>query len=259
MARGMDVLQRRGVALAEEVSVRVAALPHPGLARLSFVAVSSGGLVVRAALPWLRSYTSKCWALVTIGCPHLGRFPGRNFLKAALYGLARVWPVGGKLPCAEQLALEDGRVPEDGFLYKLSREPCLKLFRSVVLIGAVRDWRAPPEKSLVEEREVGLTQKKSLSNPAVMQFCTPAGRRWWYLWWWWFRWFDFPDLDGMMAQRILAAGPGPSPAPGPPVRLLRVRAATPWTSVPWESEADRLLRSRHFLRMFVHRYSVLMR
>lgn len=257
MPGGADVLQRRGVALAEEVSEQIKTLPQPGLARLSFVAVSCGGLVVRASLPWLRSYSNSFWTLVTIGTPHLGRFPRHNYLKAALYGLARAWPVGAKLPCAWQLALEDGRAPEESYVYKLSREPCLERFRAVILAGSLRDWRAPPDKALVEERKVGPTEKRSLSNPACVDVCTPAGRRWWYLWWWWFRWFDISDFDGMMAQRMLAAGPGPSPVVRP-LLLLRIRAVAPWISVPWASEANRLIRSRHFLRTFVRRYSVLL-
>lgn len=46
--------------------------PSQGFKRLSFVAHSMGGLVVRAALPHLERYKDLMYTYISLGTPHLG-------------------------------------------------------------------------------------------------------------------------------------------------------------------------------------------
>merc|ERR1719375_1521772 len=62
-----------GSRLAHEVVAYVCDwCPGAALGRLSFIAHSIGGLIVRAALPLLHEYSSKMYTLLTFSTAHLG-------------------------------------------------------------------------------------------------------------------------------------------------------------------------------------------
>lgn len=62
-----------GLNLANEVIEFITQwCPDNQLHKISFVAHSLGGLIVRASLPHLNEYADKCYTLITLGSPHIG-------------------------------------------------------------------------------------------------------------------------------------------------------------------------------------------
>eukprot|EP00928_Gymnodinium_smaydae_P026128 TRINITY_DN20604_c0_g6_i1.p1 TRINITY_DN20604_c0_g6~~TRINITY_DN20604_c0_g6_i1.p1 ORF type:complete len:749 (-),score=154.71 TRINITY_DN20604_c0_g6_i1:257-2200(-) len=125
-------LPRAGVRLAEELSK---CIEDNDASTVSFIAQGTGGLIVRAALPWMRSYATKLHTFLSIATPHLGLRPAvlRGSLAWRL-GLARAWARGAPSRSLEQLALADARFPQEGFLYRLSGDSSFQHFRDVVLV-----------------------------------------------------------------------------------------------------------------------------
>jgi triacylglycerol esterase/lipase EstA (alpha/beta hydrolase family) len=66
-------IMKMGQKLGEEVKEFILQwCPDKCLSRLSFVAHSLGGLIVRAALPYLQNYQDKMYTFISLGSPHLG-------------------------------------------------------------------------------------------------------------------------------------------------------------------------------------------
>ena len=62
-----------GVRLAQEVSNHIAQYcPGNSLGKISFIAHSLGGLITRAALPYLGDHAKKMCNFITLSSPHLG-------------------------------------------------------------------------------------------------------------------------------------------------------------------------------------------
>lgn len=138
-----DDLHRAGVRLAQEVAdcIKECCTQGTELSRLSFVAVTTGGLKVRAALPWLNEYADQMFALITLCTPHLGLLPKSLSLLHRFLFLA----VRTVAPCelCEALALQDGRRPHDSIMYKLSRDNGIRNFRRIIFMSSERDWQFP--------------------------------------------------------------------------------------------------------------------
>lgn len=67
-----DILEM-GVRLAGEVNNYIAQYcPDASLGKISFIAHSLGGLIVRASLPYLEDHSSKFYNFITLSSPHLG-------------------------------------------------------------------------------------------------------------------------------------------------------------------------------------------
>lgn len=64
---------KMGLNLANEVSKFISeCCPERHLCKLSFVGHSLGGLIIRAALPFLNEFSDKMHTILTLGSPHLG-------------------------------------------------------------------------------------------------------------------------------------------------------------------------------------------
>mmetsp|Transcript_1865 Transcript_1865/g.1297 ORF Transcript_1865/g.1297 Transcript_1865/m.1297 type:complete len:122 (+) Transcript_1865:149-514(+) len=66
-------ISEMGVRLAQEIANFISEwCPGSSLGRISFIGHSLGGLIVRAALPYLEEYSDRMHAYVTLSTPHLG-------------------------------------------------------------------------------------------------------------------------------------------------------------------------------------------
>lgn len=257
---GHDDLHYIAVRLASEVAKYISDLPvAASLGRLSFVAHGTGGLVVRAALPWLKEYSSKLSVLVTFSTPHLGRWPGDMSCIHRLF----VWCLRTRFPSAylEQLALNDARTKYDSFVYRLSLEPTFQLFKTAVLVTARQDWsipfhsaqcQAPPIRKgfacgqckrrmspYMEEVNVDVVTPVRLGD--VFNFCKKRAVH--------------EDVTRRMADNLLKAHAHEN--------LIRVEVDFDLTG--WLSESflgriahNRLMESSAFLRTFAHAYGDLL-
>ncbi len=62
-----------GVRLSQEVNAYISQYcPGSTLGRMSFITHSLGGLIVRAALPYLEEHADKMYNFITLSTPHLG-------------------------------------------------------------------------------------------------------------------------------------------------------------------------------------------
>jgi len=144
-------LQQMGENLADEVRRFVRdwcpGRPQSTLDRLSFIAHSVGGLIVRSALPLLQEFHSKLRTFVSFSTPHLGYMYASNTLFKTGLWVVKKWR-GSK--CLEQLSLTDAEDPNDSFLNRLANTPGLEHFEYVALVSSYQDQYAPFESARVE-------------------------------------------------------------------------------------------------------------
>jgi len=104
--RTNERLETMGENLATEVNefIQNNVRPTSGLSRLSFIGHSIGGLIVRAALPFLQNHAHALHALITLGTMHLGYLYSSNkLLDAGIWAIQR-WTKGC---CLQQLQMQD--------------------------------------------------------------------------------------------------------------------------------------------------------
>ena len=66
-------IPQMGVRLAEEINNHISHYcPGSSLSKISFLAHSMGGIICRAAFPYLEEHHSKMFNFITLGSPHMG-------------------------------------------------------------------------------------------------------------------------------------------------------------------------------------------
>lgn len=74
--------------LADEVVAFLAEYcPGPRLKKISFIGHSLGGLIIRAALPYLEDYKNKFHTFLTLSTPHLGLMKPSKLIDAGIWVL----------------------------------------------------------------------------------------------------------------------------------------------------------------------------
>ena len=115
---------------------------------ISFIGHSQGGLIIRAALPFLKEEFGKYFqAFVTLSTPHLGVASGDSFLVGAGFNLMTSWK---KFDALMQMGMKDHEVPTNTFLYQLSIKTGLELFKEVLLISSPQDTYSPYDSSRIQ-------------------------------------------------------------------------------------------------------------
>lgn len=131
--------------------------PEPSFARLSFVTHSVGGLIARAALPFLAEFHDRMHAFMSFSSPHLGYlYSPTSLFQAGLWVAKKL----KKSKCLEQLSLTDAPVPGSCFLSRLSELPGLEHFQHVVLVSSHQDQYAPFESARIEMPRVAEADPK---------------------------------------------------------------------------------------------------
>ncbi|MFH4974916.1 hypothetical protein AB6A40_001625 [Gnathostoma spinigerum] len=115
--------------------------------RISFIAHSMGGIIVRCMLGDAKavSFLPKFHVFLTLNTPHCGLLYNQ---KAANWGVSLIqwWKQSTSL---EQLTLRDTVSFRDTFLYRLSMNGVLSLFKYVLLVGSHNDLYVPCHSSLI--------------------------------------------------------------------------------------------------------------
>lgn len=137
-----------GIRLAQEVVNYICDwCPGTALGRLSFIAHSIGGIIVRTALPLLHEYSSKMFTMLTFSTPHVGYF----LKNISLFHMGlRVLQSWRQSTCLSQLSMNDNQKADETFLYKLSSTPGLQYFQHVVLVSCIHDQYGPFDSARIE-------------------------------------------------------------------------------------------------------------
>lgn len=159
-----------GERLAEEVKTfvkewRPGSSSEPSLGRLSFIAHSAGGLIVRSALPLLSEYRRHMYTFMTFSTPHLGYiYPASSLFNAGLWIAKKL----RKSLCLEQLSLTDDPNMSNSFLVRLAEQPGLDYFKHVVLVSSKQDQYVSFESARIEMSETAECDSKFGSVYAKM-------------------------------------------------------------------------------------------
>ncbi|VDM62994.1 unnamed protein product [Angiostrongylus costaricensis] len=148
--------------LLSEVQSYIARLSEPP-ARISFVAHSLGGVIVRAAVcrkdaeKWL---TPRLHSLLTINTPHLGlAYVGRSVNLGMQ--LMQWWKHSRSI---QQLSLKDEVTYYESFLFRLSRQKTFGLFRRVLLVGTCGDTFVPFHSALLVPCKAAMKDPSALGT-----------------------------------------------------------------------------------------------
>jgi len=140
--------QEMGIRLAQEVGNFICDwCPGTALGRLSFIAHSIGGLIVRSAIPHLQDFRDKMFTILTFSSPHVGYFLKNISLFHLGLKVLQSWR-GSQ--CLTQLSMADADDPRKTMIYKLSQTPGFEYFQNVVLVSCFSDSYGPFDSARVE-------------------------------------------------------------------------------------------------------------
>ncbi|KEP64413.1 UNVERIFIED_CONTAM: serine esterase (DUF676) protein [Hammondia hammondi] len=141
-------IETMGKRLADEVHAHIQeSFSLEGLARLSFIGHSLGGVIIRAALPHLiRPYGSRFFLYLSLSSPHFGFVKSKSRLVSLGVWLLKKWR---KSVCLQQLTLSDAKDYSSAFLYRLSRRPGLSEFQHICLVASSQDTYAPLQSAAI--------------------------------------------------------------------------------------------------------------
>jgi Putative serine esterase (DUF676)/Protein FAM135 len=141
-------ISQMGQRLADETSeyIKEWCLEN-SLKKVSFIGHSLGGLIIRAALPYLESLAPMLNLFMTFSSPHLGyMYHSSTVVSAGMWFLKKL----KKSLSISQLTMTDSPDPEESFLVKLSLLPGLEWFKHIAFVSSYQDSYAPFESARVE-------------------------------------------------------------------------------------------------------------
>ena len=105
------------------------------IGHISFIAHTLGGIVVRAALPFLESLKENMNTFLSLGTPHLGQgiSSQKNILESS-----KIFFWGGLMTnkFEDQLQMKDTNNLRDSFLYQLAVNDRLHWFKNIILVDS---------------------------------------------------------------------------------------------------------------------------
>ena len=137
--------------VAEEISTEIKKLWLIGnVNRVSFIAYSLGGVIIRAALTYLEEFKSLFSTYISLATPHMGCFYSGNKLLSL-----GMWVVNGltRDQLLSEIRLSDENDIKETTLYSLSTLKGLDWFKVIVLVGSSQDWYSPLESALIQMSE----------------------------------------------------------------------------------------------------------
>lgn len=131
--------------LAEEVKAFVSKRDLKNF-KISFLGHSLGGIIIRAALPYLSCFKGRMTNLITIGSPHLGYLYHKSYIvRTGLWFLNKVQNQTSML----MLTMSDKPNLRDTYLYKLSHREGLEWFKNVTFVSSPDDSYVNESSALV--------------------------------------------------------------------------------------------------------------
>lgn len=136
-----------GKRLSEEIQSYLKENCIISLGRISFIGHSLGGIIIRAALPYLNELSNKMHLFLTFSSPHLGIIEGSSkLIRAGLWVLNNF----KKCESLKQLSLCDSLNIEECAVYKLAMEKGCEWFTHMVLVSSPQDLYSPHYSARIE-------------------------------------------------------------------------------------------------------------
>lgn len=136
-----ESIERMGTRFAQEVISYLEHFVTDQDLKISFIGHSLGGLIVRAAMPYLHAYNGCFQTYVSLATPHLGAVGDKFWVNTGMKLLSRV----KNNQSLREMALED----EEGYLLKLSTNDGMGWFKNVILIANYDDGYTPYESAKI--------------------------------------------------------------------------------------------------------------
>jgi len=115
--------------------------------KISFIGHSMGGLIIRAALPYLQSLSDKFSFLITLSTPHLGYgYKSSTLVDAGMWFIKKF----KKSLSMQQLTMSDDKTLESTCLYKLSKLEGIEWFKDLSFVSSFQDEYTPYESARVQ-------------------------------------------------------------------------------------------------------------
>jgi pimeloyl-ACP methyl ester carboxylesterase len=157
-------IEEMGEIIADEMIFEIEKAKTEGIVtKITLIGHSLGGLIFRAALPYLRNFKEMFHSYISLATPHLGYFDSGNKLLSL-----GMWLVGGVkgTPSLNEIRLIDAKSIEETALYRLSKARGLNWFKTVILAGSTQDCYSPIESALIQlsERLEGHGNMHKLKN-----------------------------------------------------------------------------------------------
>lgn len=104
---------------------------------ISLVGHSMGGLIARASLKYIsEKFKNQFGFFCSLSSPHLGYLHGVDgMIKAGLWAILKFKPILS----LQQMNMEDNKDLRKTFIYQLSKDGSLKLFRKIILFSSHED------------------------------------------------------------------------------------------------------------------------
>ena len=130
----------------------------PNLSRITFVGHSLGGLIIRAALPYLERYKSRMHGYMSLCSPHLGYMYKSSKLISTGMWFYKNW---NKSIALNQLSMADDKNIEKTCLFKLSQMNGLEWFKHIILISSYNDSYSPFDSARIQICNDAVKDEKS--------------------------------------------------------------------------------------------------
>jgi hypothetical protein len=113
---------------------------------LTFIGHSLGGLIIRAALPYLEKFKDKMHGYLSLCSPHLGyMYKSSKIFNAGMWILKK-WK---KSVALSQLSMTDNKDLEKTVLFELSRVDGFAWFKHIIFVSSFQDQYAPFDSARV--------------------------------------------------------------------------------------------------------------
>lgn len=148
-----------GINFAKEVEkILTVDAENDSIDTISFVGHSLGGLIIRAALPYLSQFKNHFRTYMTFSSPHLGVSAGDSKLVETGFSILTSWK---QFTSLKQMGLKDNDDYTKTFLYQLSKSEGLNWFSEIILVSSPQDTYSPYDSSRIQLSKVNSSSKAS--------------------------------------------------------------------------------------------------
>lgn len=166
-------IQKLAKDIADEISEKIEEeVDINSITKITFICHSLGGVIIRAALPYLLEFKDKFYSFLTMGSPHLGVLNSESHIKFGTW----VSEIYYDSSSVNQLRLADADKVEHTFMYQLSQKEGLEYFEHVYFIASPQDLFVPYYSARVQIFKDDLKESNAKEhysmNENILNKCT---------------------------------------------------------------------------------------